>query len=255
MSSQINNLTPKFSFILGLIGGFLIASFIGFIILIIVFLSGGRSPVDLVEKGPTGGTPPVVDDSQRPSKPASREISMRPISDDDHIRGDKNAPVTIVEYSDLECPFCKRFHPTLVRLINEYEGQVKWVYRHFPLTSLHPKAPKEAEATECANELGGNDKFWAYIDRLYEVTPSNNRLELSELPQIAQDVGLDRQQFEECLNSGKYAQYVQTDYQDAVTAGGTGTPYSVIIDADGNKIPVSGAVPYEQLKQVIDSLL
>lgn len=186
---------------------------------------------------------------------AEDQITIRPVSSDDHIRGNKNAEITIIEYSDLECPFCKRFHPTLQQILLDYSGKVRWVYRHFPLTSLHSKAPKEAEATECAAELGGNDKFWAYIDRLYEVTPSNNGLDLEQLPQIAQEVGLNRQKFEECLDSGKYAQHVQEDYQDAISAGGSGTPYSIVIDSQGNTLPFSGALPYSSVKQIIDSVL
>lgn len=178
--------------------------------------------------------------------------NIRPISSDDHIKGDPEAPIKLVEFSDLECPFCKRFHPTMQQAMDEYSGQLAWVYRHFPLDQLHSKARKEAEATECANELGGNDGFWAYTDRLFEITPSNDRLDLSQLPQIAQDVGLDRSQFETCLESGKYAQHIESDYQDAIASGGTGTPYSVIIAANGKKFPVSGALPYSSLKSIID---
>src|SRR3989344_5485116 len=101
-------------------------------------------------------------------------------------------PIAIVEYSDLECPFCKTFQKTLHQIMDEYgeSGKVAWVYRHFPLAQLHTKAAKEAEATECAAELGGNAAFWKYADRLFEVTPSNNNLELSQLPVIAAEVGL-----------------------------------------------------------------
>ncbi|MDP3725133.1 MAG: thioredoxin domain-containing protein, partial [Nanoarchaeota archaeon] len=91
---------------------------------------------------------------------------MKEVSGDDHVRGDKNAPVVVVEFSDLECPFCKSFHETMKTVLQNYEGEVAWVYRHFPLDRLHPKARKEAEASECAAELGGNDAFWAYVDEL-----------------------------------------------------------------------------------------
>src|SRR5207249_6414117 len=81
----------------------------------------------------------------------------------------------------------------------EKDGKVVWVYRHFPIDSLHSKARKEAQASECAAALGGNEAFWAYSDKLFEVTPSNNRLDLAQLPRIAQEIGLDRAQFETCL--------------------------------------------------------
>lgn len=107
--------------------------------------------------------------------------SVRPVGEGEHLRGDPKATVKIVEFSDLECPFCKRFHLTMQQVMEEYSGKVAWVYRHFPLDSLHSKARKEAEATECAAELAGNDGFWAYIDKLFEITPSNNGLDPSLL--------------------------------------------------------------------------
>ena len=181
--------------------------------------------------------------------------NMRPITPEDHIRGNPNAPVKIVEFSDLECPFCKVFHGTMKQAIKEYGDRVAWVYRHFPLDSLHPKARKEAEATECANELGGPVKFWTYIDRLFEVTPSNNGLALEELPRIAEAIGLNKTEFQACLASGKYAQLVENDYRDAVGSGGEGTPYNVVIAADGTKIPFVGAQPYDAVKAAIERAL
>ena len=118
-----------------------------------------------------------------------------PVSSSDHIRGNVNAQITIVEYSDLECPFCKVFHGTMKQAMAAYGDKVRWVYKHFPLDQLHPKADKEAEAAECAGELGGNDAFWAYIDKVFEATPSNNGLDLALLPAIAQDLGFDITKF------------------------------------------------------------
>lgn len=172
------------------------------------------------------------------------------LGDQDHIRGNSSAQVTIVEFSDLECPFCKSFHPTIQRALSEYGDKVRWVYKHFPLVQLHPKAPKEAEAAECAGALGGNDMFWKYVDRVFEITPSNNGLNLDLLPQIAGDLGLDRVAFEACLNSGKYADRVEADYQQGVSLGVNGTPGSFV-----NGIPIQGAVPYGTLKAAIDEAL
>jgi protein-disulfide isomerase len=183
--------------------------------------------------------------------------AMKPVSKEDHIRGNPDAPVKIVEYSDTECPFCKRFHPTLQQVMDEYgkSGKVAWVYRHFPLDQLHSKARKESEATECAAELGGNDKFWAYLDRLMEVTPANNGLDPAELPKIAQYVGLDTAKFNECLSSGKYAKKIEEHVQNAVATGGNGTPWSIVVGSNGKKYPLSGAQPYTAVKQLIDSAL
>lgn len=181
--------------------------------------------------------------------------NINPVTSNDHIRGDINAPVKIVEFSDTECPFCKRFHETMQQVANEYKGQVVWIYRHFPLDSLHPKARKEAEATECANELGGNEKFWTYLDKIFEVTPSNNGLDLAQLPRIAEQVGLGKQKFQQCLDSGKYAQRVQQHLDDALKSGGAGTPNTIVIAPNDKKFVISGAQPYQAVKQVIDTAL
>ena len=183
--------------------------------------------------------------------------NMRPVSDKDHIRGNPKAEVFVVEYSDTECPFCKQFHKTMKEVINEYgdKGKVAWVYRHFPLDQLHSKARNEAVALECANELGGNDKFWEYTDRIYEVTPANNGLDPAELPKIAAFVGLDIQKFNTCLASGKYDKKIEDDVQNATAIGGRGTPWSVVVSKNGKKYPLSGAQPLASVKQLLETAL
>lgn len=192
-----------------------------------------------------------------PTNTETTAEKMRPVTSEDHILGDPSAKLLLVEYSDTECPYCKVFHKTMHKIIDQYgaKGDVAWVYRHFPIDQLHPKARKEAEATECANELGGNSGFWKFIDELYEKTPSNNGLDAKQLPIIAKSVGLDVDAFNKCLDSGKYAQKVQDDYDDAVKAGGRGTPHSVVILKDGSTVPIQGAQPFENLKETIDILL
>jgi protein-disulfide isomerase len=187
--------------------------------------------------------------------------TVRPVDSTDHILGDPNAPIKIVEYSDTECPFCKQFQSVMHQVMDTYgkTGQVAWVYRQFPLykgsDALHPLAEKEAEATECVNELGGPEKFWTYLDDIYEVTPSNNGLDPAKLPELAVSIGIDRDAFENCLNSGKYADKISKSYDEALNAGANGTPYSIILTNDGRKIPVSGGQTYESMKAVIDTLL
>lgn len=195
-----------------------------------------------------------VDDNPSPVAGGSAD-NVKEVTVEDHLRGDLKAPVKLITFEDTECPFCKRFHPTLQQVMKEYDGQVAWVYRHFPLDQIHSKARKEAEATECAAELGGNEKFWAYLDRIFEVTPSNDGLDPAELPKIAKYIGLDQAQFEKCLASGKQAEKVAADLEDATNAGGNGTPYTVIIGHDGKKYGVSGALPYEQFKLAIEQAL
>jgi protein-disulfide isomerase len=185
----------------------------------------------------------------------------------DHIRGDKDSKIVIIEYSDIECPFCKIYHTTIKKIFEEFKAddQVAWVYRHFPISygddPLHKNSAKEAEATECAAELGGNDMFWAYTDAIYETTPSNDGLDLAQLPKIAVSVGLDEEKFTTCLDSGKYAEKVKASYEEALKAGAQGTPYTVI-KYKGEFIPLVnevgaglGALPYDVVKQIITGLL
>ena len=187
----------------------------------------------------------------------TKENNVKAVSSADHIRGNPNAKVKVIEFSDPECPFCKRFHDTMNQIIGEYgkSGQVAWVYRHFPLDAIHSKARKESEALECTNEQGGSAKFWAYLDRLFEVTPSNDGLDLAELPKIAEYAGLDKIKFNECLTSGKYAKRVADDLADGVKSGAQGTPYSVVAAANGKKFVINGALPYANVKAVIDQAL
>lgn len=204
-------------------------------------------------KAPAAGTVNQPQQQQVAAQTGDLE-QMTPITSKDHIRGDINAPVKIVEYSDTECPFCKRFHTTMKEVMDEYgkDGKVAWVYRHFPLDQLHSKARKEAVALECANEQGGNDKFWSYADRLYEVTPANNGLDPAELPKIAEYVGLDTAKFNTCLASTKYDKHIEDEVQNAQATGGNGTPWSIVVGKNGKKYPLSGAQPISAIKQLID---
>lgn len=188
--------------------------------------------------------------------------NVKPVQGDDHILGSSNAPVVVIEYSDLECPFCKIFHETMHTAVKEYRGKVAWAYRHLPLSSLHPKAAKEAEASECAAELGGNDVFWKYIDRIFEVTPSNNGLDLDLLPAIAKEVGIDVEKFNECLSSGRHAGLVAASVDEAGKAGARGTPYSIVVAKNGEKFVIPGALPFKSddpsrpdVKTILDEAL
>ena len=200
-----------------------------------------------------GGSNQLTTNYQQPTTEA--EIDMNSVTEKDHIIGSRSADLVIVEYSDTECPFCKVFHETMHEVVNSYGGKVAWVYRHFPISQLHAKASKEAEATECAAELGGNQVFWKYIDLVFETTDSNDSLDPAELPKIAQTVGLDVQAFNTCLSSGRYTEMVKKSVEEAVKAGARGTPYSVIVAKDGEKVVINGAEPIEMVKDKIDALL
>lgn len=183
--------------------------------------------------------------------------NLRPIAADDHRRGAPDAPVVIVEYSDLECPFCKAFSQTMRQVMERYgaTGEVAWVYRHFPLDRIHPKARQEAEATECVAGLGGEEAFWQYHDKIFEITPSNNGLDLALLPSLAEELEIDRDAFTKCLDDDRYAARVAADVENAIASGGEGTPFNMLIGPDGAPIILGGAVPVEQLTALIESLL
>jgi len=177
------------------------------------------------------------------------------VSDKDHILGSKDASVYLIEYSDLECPFCKQFHPTVQKIISGYKDKVAIVYRHFPLDQLHSKARKEAEAVECASELGGESAFWKMTDKIYEVTPANNGLDHSLLPDMAKGIGLDQTAWKNCWDSGKYKDKIEEQYQSGLSAGVTGTPTSFLINKKGEAWMIIGAQPYENFKTAIDEAL
>lgn len=177
------------------------------------------------------------------------------VTNDDHILGNRNAEIVIVEYSDIECPFCKIFHNTMHQIVREYDGKVAWVYRHFPIAQLHANAAREAEATECAAELGGNEAFWTYINALFAATNSNDSLDLAQLPIIAGQIGLNQAEFSACLESGRHSETIRESIEEAVQSGARGTPYSVIIPKDGDRIVINGAEPIESVRAKIDAVL
>ncbi len=183
------------------------------------------------------------------------QINVPAVTSSDHVKGNVNAPVKIIEYSDLECPFCKEFHATLSAVLSVYGDQVALVYRHFPLAMLHSKAPAEAQAAECAAKLGGNDAFWSFVDEVFTITPSNNGLDPAELPKIAGQIGLDVNQFETCQASDYGKALIQQEYNDAVSAGGQGTPYSIVVNNAGKKYVINGALPLDQVRTIVDQAL
>lgn len=192
-----------------------------------------------------------VSPTPTPAKPAKIPV----VTSEDHVRGNKNATLTLVEYSDMECPFCKRFHPTMQQVIKEYGDKVNWVYRHFPL-SFHTNAQKEAEASECAAKLGGDTAFWNYVDKILERTTSNGTgFALTELTPLATETGLNATKFKACLDSGEMTQKIKDQQAAGKEEGVTGTPGTILVSKNGTSQLIPGAVPYEQLKQYIDSAL
>ncbi len=237
------------SFIQGLIAGVLVVALLGG-----VYMLGARG---------TGFGPVANNNINQPTAPTGNQPdpnnptvgTVKAVSKDDHIRGNANAKVVLIEYSDYECPFCKRFHPTMEQVMKEYGNKVAWVYRHFPL-SFHANAQKQAEAAECAASVGGNDAFWKYTDALYDRTTSNGTgFALDKLVPLAKELGINEGKFKECLDSGKFTAKVNTDLAEGQAAGVTGTPGTIIMVNGKATSIVPGALPFDQIKLQIDAVL
>lgn len=182
---------------------------------------------------------------------------VRPVDATDNIRGNPNAPIMIVEYSDYDCPFCKRFHEdTMMPIIEKYgaSGQVAWVYRHFPIEQLHPNAPQIAAAAECVAELGGNEAFWTFSDLIFGDRSTNQPTNVAALPEYAVTAGIDAAAYEECVESGRTRDNVTADFQDAVNAGAQGTPYSLVL-VGGQRAEINGAQSFQVVDSMIQTIL
>ena len=179
---------------------------------------------------------------------AQADVAIEPVTDEDHILGNPNASIVMVEYSDYDCPFCKTFHETMKRIMNEYgpQGDVAWVYRHFPIPSLHPNAPRIAEASECVAEIAGNDAFWTFSDLVFNEREINQLTDMSRIPEYAEVAGASRDAFDLCYNSRKYEDVIIDDIQKAQEAGAKGTPYTVLVIGDQTGV-ISGAQPYQNV--------
>jgi len=176
--------------------------------------------------------------------------------DDDPVKGNLNAPITIVEFSDFQCPFCAKFHSTtLPQLEANYidSGKVKFVYRDFPIQSIHPNAVPAALASECADEQG---MFWEYHDLVFENQKkwqglSGSRM-VNTFEQYALELGLNTSDFNTCLESGKYVDEVKKDLQDGVSYGVTGTPGFFIGNDELGYVKIIGAQPYSVFERLIE---
>ncbi|MBI4488594.1 MAG: DsbA family protein [Deltaproteobacteria bacterium] len=193
---------------------------------------------------------------QTPTQAVTQEVVLS--VDDDPFKGDKNARLALIEFSDYQCPFCARhFRQTLPQIERDYiqTGKVKYVFRDFPIESIHPEAFKAAEAANCSGEQG---KYWEMHDRLF----ANQRaLGLKDLPLHAQELGLDLPSFQQCLGSGRQASEIRKDMADGMRAGVRGTPtfffgYTESNDPKVKALKVlTGAQPYAAFREAIENLL
>lgn len=196
-------------------------------------------------------TPSAAAPAALPEEQVQAPKDVAQVRGDDHVRGNPKAEIVIIEYSDIQCPFCKRFHDSMLQVMaNEgKDGSIAWVHRHFPLDSLHPEARPAAIAAECAAKLGGNDTFWKVTDEMFK---RQNELSETLFKELAMNAKLSSSAFASCLSDSEHAARVERDFQEGVKIGVRGTPYSLIVNQKtGKQVPVPGALPYEQLKSLI----
>lgn len=193
----------------------------------------------------------------QPKDVTSVPADVATIRANDRVRGDASkAEVAIIEYSDSDCPFCVRFHPTLEQVYKDYGGKVAWVYRYYPLTSLHPNAATEAIAMECVADLGGNDAFNKYLDQIINITLTPDPKANEQLTTIATGLGVDAKLFKNCVAGTTASDRVKADSAEAAKIGAQGTPFSIAVNLKtGKQIIIPGAYPLEDVKKNIDSLL
>lgn len=182
---------------------------------------------------------------------------VRPVNPNDRIIGNPQAPVKLVEYADIDSEYSKQFQATMQQLMSEYAagGKVAWVYRHFPLLDQHAASASHAEAAECAGFLGDDDAFWRFIDALQSAAPGESQFPVSGYNAVAAQLGLPQAEFETCLTNGRFTKKVYEDSTNALEAGAEGAPFTVVL-VDGQKsIGIQGALPYEDMKRVIEEAI
>lgn len=213
-----------------------------------LYMSGGSSN-QLAAQNPTPN--PAA-----PAEAVDTTDKIDPITASDWIKGNPDAPIKIVEYSDYDCPFCSRFHTTMDEIVAESDGQVAWVYRHFPLEQLHPQAGAVALAAECVGAEGGTDAFWQFTDSYFAARGAGNATSHSELiPQLVTQAGVGEVPFTNCFEAGTYGSKIQAQTDDAIETGGRGTPWSILIGPDGKTYPINGAQTKQSVQQIINVAL
>jgi len=172
-----------------------------------------------------------------------------------HIYGDLNAEFTLVEFSDLECPFCKRFHDTPKNLVDQAGGKINWEWQHYPLGFHNPAAEKAARASECVGESAGNQAFWAFTGEWFARSAMNGQ-GYDDIELLAREVGAKPDAFRECMATGKYKELVKSQIDKGTAMGVTGTPATVVVDnTTGRQIMVKGAQKPQALLQAIGQLM
>ncbi|EOX1519440.1 DsbA family protein [Vibrio cholerae] len=188
-------------------------------------------------------------------KYAQFEAAPEKVEDGKHIYGDLGARFTLVEFSDMECPFCKRFHDTPKQIVDASKGNVNWQWKHMPLDFHNPAAHKEALAAECIAEQKGNRGFWVFVNDIFYHTQGNGG-GVADLASVVTGVGADLDAFRECLGSGKYEDKVEADIQKAKGYGVNGTPATFVVDNQTGKSQLlGGAQPAQAIMAVMRKMM
>lgn len=236
--------SPKTMFFLGLASGIGGMSILALVIVLALMLNGSAVSAMNALDGKVAAAPsaPVAPTANDPSLAPPAGGPVKPVDEaTDHIRGKKDAKVTLIEYSDFECPFCLRHEDTVNSLLTQFPNDVRLIYRHYPL-SFHPEAQKAAEASECAGLQG---KFWEMHDKIFEANAAGN-MNVQRWKDAAKELGLDTTKFNGCLDNGDTAARVAQDQQEGTAAGVGGTPATFV-----NGQMIEGAVPLATFQQVV----
>jgi protein-disulfide isomerase len=179
-------------------------------------------------------------------------INIRPPTADDYRIGAQDAPVVIVEYSDFQCPYCNLINPTLRKIVGESNGSIAWVYRHLPLTSMHPEAEPAANAAECVGAQLGQEGFWKFADQIFS---NQQSMSSAYYVQTAQSLGADMAAYTQCVAKQTYQHKVTADSSEATSNGANGTPFVVVINTKtGKTTSFAGALPYAQIMAAVRSV-
>lgn len=187
--------------------------------------------------------------------PTHNPAAVSPVNPEtDHVVGNPEAPVVIIEYADIDGEYSKDFQRTMAQLMTEYGpgGQVAWVYRHLPIIDLHPDAALHAEAAECAAMLAGESAFWRFIDLVQAAAPDVNQFDPQGYAQVAAQLGIAPGALETCVAGKQFEGKITADIRNALEAGAEGAPYTVVLVEGMEAEALEGALPYEAMKRVID---
>lgn len=227
-----------------------VSAVLGILLIVSLFTGGFGIGGNDTNKGSNGGT---VQQPTNPTQPSAPSAVVDVDVDDDPVIGDKNAPVTIVEFSDFQCPFCQRFYQQSYLQIKEKyvdTGKVKVVFRDFPL-SIHQYAQASAEAAECVRDQTNDATYFAFHDKLFETQTSWASVGESAIVDLAGQMdGVDKAKVQKCLDDGKFSQEVSDDFNYGISVGVSGTPTVFV-----NGVRIVGAQPYAAFESAIESAL